>query len=212
MRRFILRTVEIALLLGLFSCEGMFNGIYDDEVPSMPGSNFTGTTVSVDASSYQQWVYIDFHNKKVETVNIVDGESSDASEPENWDIALHRFQVKTNGGKAVETSYNSIDELLASSKLPSDGWKEDTWYEEKVITDLSGMMSGQIKYTPSYLNDVVCGWITSSGMPPEYTTTDKVYVICLSDNTHLAIRLESYMDNNGTKGFMKLSYAYPVKK
>ncbi len=211
MRQFLLRSTVIALLLGLFSCNGIFNDIYDDEVPAMADLTFTENTVSVDASSYQQWVYIDFHNKKVETVNIVDGESSDVTEPERWDIALHRFQVKTNGGKAIETPHTTISDFLAASTLPQEGWQEDTWYEEKVITDLSGMMSGEIKYTSSYLNDVVCGWITSSGMPPEYTTSNKVYVIHLSDNTYLAIRLDSYMDNNGTKGFMKLSYSYPVK-
>ncbi|MBP5456978.1 MAG: HmuY family protein [Paludibacteraceae bacterium] len=211
MRHFLLNSTVIALLLGLFSCDGILDDIYDDEVPAMTEEAFTENTVSVDASSYQQWVYIDFHNKKVETVAIVDGESPVAEEPENWDIALHRFQVKTNGGSAIETSFSTISEFSANPHLPKEGWKEDTWYEESVITDLSGMMSGQIKYTPSYLNDVVCGWITSSGMPPEYTTSDKVYVIRLSDNTCLAIRLDSYMDNNGTKGFLKLSYSYPVR-
>ena len=140
MRQFLLRSTVIALLLGLFSCNGIFNDIYDDEVPAMADLTFTENTVSVDASSYQQWVYIDFHNKKVETVNIVDGESSDVTEPERWDIALHRFQVKTNGGKAIETPHTTISDFLAASTLPQEGWQEDTWYEEKDKNQIFGRL------------------------------------------------------------------------
>lgn len=211
MRFFINKTIKlllaIALSTGLLSCEGVFNNLYDDAVPSL-SAEMDGNKVTVDASNYTEWAYINFRTMAVENVEITDGEQK---EPESWDIAIHRFQAKTNGGAVLETNFSTIDELLAYGALPSDEFQEDTWYEEKVITDLSGMMSGNIRYEPSFVNDVLCRWITSSGMPPVYTTSDKVYVVRLSDNTLLALRLESYMDNSGTKGFMTYSYVYPLQ-
>ena len=201
----------IALILGLFSCEGIFNGIYDDAVPAM-SAEMGDDKVTVDASDYEQWAYINFHTMEVENVKITLDEEGQPNftEPEEWDIAIHRFQAKTNGGAAIETSYSTIDEFLASGTLPTGEYSEDEWSDQTIIVDLSGMMSGNIKYCPSYVNNVLTSWISSSGMPPVYTTSDKVYVVRLKDNTFLALRLESYMDNSGTKGYMTYSYAYPI--
>ena len=101
--------------------------------------------------------------------------------------------------------------MKKAGQLPDSTFLPDTWYDKKVITDLSGMMSGNIKSCPSYVNDVVGRWITSSGMPPTYTTSDKVYVIRLSDDSYAAIHFDSYMDNEGTKGYITCSYEYPLK-
>ncbi len=205
--------LALPLSAGMTSCDGMFDGIYDDEVPAVEtGMQFGQLTV--DATSYGQWVYIDFHNKTIQNVDITtDSVSGTANfiEPDEWDIAIHRFQVKTNNGSAIETVYASIDDLKKAGHLPDSTFLPDTWYDKKVITDLSGMMSGNIKYCPSYVNDVVGRWITSSGMPPTYTTSDKVYVIRLSDDSYAAIHFDSYMDNEGTKGYITCSYEYPLK-
>jgi len=205
--------LALPLSAGITSCDGMFDGIYDDEVPAVEtGMQFGQLTV--DATSYGQWVYIDFHNKTIQNVDITTDSVSGAAnftEPDEWDIAIHRFQVKTNNGSAIETVYASIDNLKKAGQLPDSTFLPDTWYDKKVITDLSGMMSGNIKYCPSYVNDVVGRWITSSGMPPTYTTSDKVYVIRLSDDSYAAIHFDSYMDNEGTKGYITCSYEYPLK-
>ena len=36
-------------------------------------------------------LFIDFHTQKVDSVNVTD---SDQKEPEEWDIAVHRYDVK----------------------------------------------------------------------------------------------------------------------
>ncbi|MBR6106256.1 MAG: HmuY family protein [Paludibacteraceae bacterium] len=204
--------LALSLVAGTTSCDGLFDGIYDDEVPAVETGMQVGQ-LTVDATSYGQWVYIDFHNKTIQNVDITtDSVSGTANftEPDEWDIAIHRFQVKTNNGSAIETVYTSIDDLKKAGQLPDSTFMSDTWYDKKVITDLSGMMSGNIKYCPSYVNDIVGRWITSSGMPPTYTTSEKVYVICLEDGSYAALHFDSYMDNEGTKGYITCSYEYPL--
>lgn len=202
----------IVLSLGLTSCDGIFDGIYDDEVPAEKTGMTTGV-LSINASAYSQWVYINFHDKSFVNVDIITdsitGKTS-IDEPKEWDIAIHKFQIKTNNGAAIETEYTSLVELKAAKQLPDSTFEPDTWYESKVITDLSGMMSGNINYCPSYVNDVVGRWISSSGMPPTYTTTNKVYVIRLADGSDVALHFDSYMNNDGTKGYLTCSYDYPL--
>lgn len=204
--------LALSVLCELTSCDGMFDGLYDDEVPKTETEMTTGQ-FSINASSYSQWVYINLHDMSVKNVDIttdsITGEANFA-EPEDWDIAIHKFNLKTNSGSAIETEYTSIDDLKAAGSLPDSTFKPDTWYDQKVIIDLSGMMSGNIKYCPSYVNDVVARWITSSGMPPTYTTSDKVYVVRLKDGTDAAIHFDTYMDNDGTKGYITCSYEYPL--
>lgn len=204
--------LALSLGAGTTSCDGMFDGIYDEEVPAVETGMQVGQ-MTVDATSYGQWVYIDFHKKTIQNIDITtDSVSGTANftEPDEWDIAIHRFQIKTNNGSAIETAYTSIEDLKKASQLPDSTFMSDTWYDKKVITDLSGMMSGNIKYCPSYVNDIVGRWIASSGMPPTYTTSEKVYVICLEDGSYAALHFDSYMDNEGTKGYITCSYEYPL--
>ena len=204
--------MTLAMLNGLTSCDGMFDGLYDTEVPKTETA-ISSKQFSVNASSYSQWVYINLHDMSINNIDITtDSTTGEANfeEPEKWDIAIHKFNLKTNNGSAIETEFYDIDELKASGSLPDSTFRPDTWYDSKVIIDLSGMMSGNIKYCPSNVNDVVGRWITSSGMPPTYTTTDKVYVIRLNDGTDVAIHFDSYMDNDGTKGYITCSYEYPL--
>lgn len=200
------------VLVSFTSCDGVFNNLYDDEVPSVQTGMSVGK-LSINASEYSQWVYINFHNRTIENIDITTDSVTGVAnftEPEEWDIAIHKFQVKTNNGTAIETEYTSIADLKSAGKLPDVSFAPDTWYEEKVIIDLSGMMSGNIKYCASYVNDVIDNWITSSGMPPTYTTSDKVYVVRFADGSDVAIHFDSYMNNDGTKGFITCSYEYPL--
>ncbi|MCQ5209225.1 HmuY family protein [Bacteroides thetaiotaomicron] len=40
--------------------------------------------------------------------------------PAEWDLAFHRYVIKTNEGAAFHTTYTSIDDLKSSGKLPAE--------------------------------------------------------------------------------------------
>lgn len=170
-------------------------------------------TFYVNCSDYYTWNYLNFHTLTYSTLTIdLTADDILAEEPSSWDIALHRWDTRTNGGKVIETDYTSLDAFEASGAIPTGTWVEDIWYEY-VSVDMSGMMSGNIGYMSCYCNMELTKWmdVDTSGMPPTYTASGKVYCVQFSDGSYMACILSSYLNNKGTKGYLTVDYIYPVE-
>lgn len=67
------------------------------------------------------------------------------TEPEHWTIAIHRNNVRTNGGAVLETNYTSFDELPQnSSTFTGATFTPDEWSENEVWCDQSRMLQSLI--------------------------------------------------------------------
>lgn len=209
----------LVVTVSLPSCNGIFGGIYD--VPeensefgfiNVEHSTSSGT-IYLDATSYTRWNYIDFETFSLDTAAISQDGTETGDVTAGWDFAVHRYDVKTNGGRVMETGYSSFDELLASGSLPQGTYAEDIWTEDRIAVDMSGMMDGVILYVPSWYNQEMSKWINvdTSTMPPVYTLSGKVYVLVTSEGKAAAIRLVNYMDDSKVKGFMTIDYVYPLE-
>lgn len=210
---------------GLFSACDALESIYDNDRTDIPPIEqqqyYDGVVKSgsfyADATSYTQWVYVNLHGDSL-TMTTSDISIEDCSEtgaPEEWDFAMHRYDVKTNGGCVIQTDCNSI-ELLESnmSDAPTEGWTEDEYSDESVTIDMSHMLEGYLVYAPGYKNKTAGLWldVDTSTMPPNYTMSDKVFLYKFSDGTCAAIQLKNYMSNDRyqTKGWMTVAYKYPM--
>lgn len=222
--------IMLGVIAGLFpACNGLFEDLYD-EAATAADSEFgfiqsdpttrTGI-IYVDATSYTRWTYIDFHRLAVDSTEICDA-NVDADglliEPEAWDIAIHRYDAKTNQGAVMVTGYPSVDDLRTASPLPAtllygDGWNSDLWTTEQIAVDMSHMMEGYLIYSPSYYNPLLSEWLNvdTSNMPPTYTLSNKTYLVRLKDGTVAALRLRDFMNEVSIKGYMTIEYLYPVK-
>ena len=210
------RLFLIAFLTLLPSCNGIFQGIYDSgEEDLITDYGFleynpsdSSGTVYIDATDYTKWVYLDFHGRTAVTAGM-----SDAEVPSDWDIAVHRYDVKTNGASALETGMTGLELFISSGKMPEGDYVEDEWTTEQIIVDMSGMMDGNVCYSESWYNPELSKWlkVDTSSMPPLYSMSQKVYAVKLSDGTDLALKLSNYMDATGVKGFMTIDYVYPVE-
>lgn len=224
-----------ATLSALTACEGIFEDIYDDpededEVitndDSDSSNSFLSTTgygfiaydtltcygtAYINTTDYYTWYYLNFHDFTTDTL-IVDLDADDilADEPEEWDLALHRWDVRTNGGAGLETEYTSLDDLAAATTMPSGDFVEDEWYEY-ISVDMSGMMSGDIGYMSCYTNLEIGKWmdVSTETMPPTYTPSNKAYLVRLQDETMLALILSNYMNKSGTKCYLTIDFIYP---
>lgn len=202
------------LILGaavsLSACEGIFEGIYDD--PQETGMEIGGNSFSqVKTVEYTEWAYINLSERKVTTVKI--GEEYESEIPEKWDFAMHRYDIKTNGGAGYRTAYTSLAEWKANGKLPAEAdFTEDEWTTDKIAVDMSGMMEGTIVYTDSYRNAVLSGWLNvdTSTMPPIYTMSGNVYLLRLKDHTYAAIQFTNYTNARGVKGYIDFDFLYPL--
>ena len=200
------------ILMLLPACNGILDGIYDEK----PEGDLTGFlkfneetgrgTVYVDATSYTRWVYLDLHNRNYDTINVY----SEQPEPDQWDIAVHRYDAKTNGGAVLQTEMTEFDVLVQSGKIPEGEYVQDVM--GKITIDMSNMMDGNIIYADSFINEELCLWldVNTNSMPPIYTLSNKIYVVRLKDDTYAAVRLTNFIGESSGKGFLTIDYIYPL--
>lgn len=180
-------------------------------------------TIMVDASDYTKWTYFSFTDGVVATYTIYQDANGDADGTvvdengnainENnfsWDIALHREDIRTNGGAALNT--NKTD-LASVTTIPTTGYTQDAATDSTVIVDMSGMMQGIIKYSPSKLNPVLRGWLTKdlSTMPPVYTIHNWVYIIQNKNGKYVKIQFTDRTNDENVSGHITFTYEYPVE-
>lgn len=178
------------------ACNGIFGDIYDtvdDKVVpdygfiSEPSATSPGT-IYINATDYTRWTYIDFSSMTIDTLSV------DEPEPERWDLAIHRYDAKTNGGEVrVEGS---------------DVWVKDVWTTDVIVTDMSHMMDGWLSYAESYYNPLLSEWldVDKSTMPPVYTLSGKTYILRTAEGQEIALKLVNYMNPGGVKGYMTIDY------
>ena len=156
------------------SCNGIFQGIYDSgegDLVTEYGfleynpSEKTGT-IYIDATDYTKWIYLDFSERTAVTAGMSEEEA-----PAEWDIAVHRYDVKTNGAAALETGMTGLELFMSSGAMPEGDYVGDEWTTEQIIVDMSGMMDGNIGYSESWYNRELSKWlkVDTGTMPPVYS-------------------------------------------
>lgn len=171
------------------------------------GTDNTGSdeakTMTVDATDYTKWAYVNLSTGETSTAG-----TEDTPEGFDWHIAIHRYDIKTNGAEAVATESKNINDPVT---VPESGWTADS--EGQIIVDMSDMMNGNIGYADSNLNTVLCSWINQdmSVMPPQTTLSGLVYLVRMSDGSIAKIRFTDNTDAEGKTGHISFEYAYPME-
>lgn len=198
-------------------------------------------TLVLDARNYDEWIYIDLHKQTLEKRPIPtsltgewDGKSvwtrynvqgsrykfledrrvDTQSVPDEWDLAIHHFDVRTNGGRVLRTGYTSIDALPADATCFSgEQFVPDEWTSHQCIVDFSGMFDYNIWYQASPVNMVLTEWVRMdfSTPPPKYEASRRVYLLRMEDGTMAALHMTSYMSQAGTKGILSIDIKYPYE-
>lgn len=201
---------SVALLLLTASCNGIYDGLYDEPDGSAalgygfrtPGSDGIGE-IQIDARDYTHWCLIDLHRQTVDTLSVYA-----TSCPDTWDLAIHRYDVKTHGGAAT-----TIDGDLLSVDSDADrSWTLQPDTDGTVVVDMSTMMEGYVTRIPATINRVLSGWISvdTTIMPPIYSLSGKVYLVRLADSSLAALQFTSYMDDRAVRGIVTIRYRYPL--
>ena len=139
--------------------------------------------------------------------------TSRQQEPENWTIAIHRNNVRTNGCTVARTPFHKMEELTSNSDyLKNLDFVADSWSENEVWCEQSKMLLGLIGSQGIEINPLLSSWlkIDIPPMPPSFTLCDNVFVVRLPDNSFAAIQLANYLSPSGTKCCMTINYRYPL--
>ena len=126
---------------------------------------------------------------------------------DDWDIAFHATDIRTNGLKAVliadTTSAIPLDEVYVNLKnAPSDGYAADAIVDGRFIYSMAGM-------PPLYVGKLsVClatnGWATY-GMGVS-SINSMVVVFEKPDGKYVKLYLKEFYNEEGHPGYIKLEY------
>ncbi len=187
--------------------------LYDDMSKMPTDGNTDNSFAYIDATDYAQWIYLNLENGTSLALPYDD----EANVPDEWTFALHRYDCKTNGGAALETGFSSLDALQAaigdsSYSIPKDGYVEDT--PDSIAIDMSHMMDSVLIYAPSMRNNELSKWldVDISVMPPIYTPSNRVYIICTREGVMGAVRFTGFSNPYyyDAKGYISFDYLYPI--
>lgn len=132
--------------------------------------------------------------------------------PDDWTFAVHRNNVRTNGGAVLETTYTSLNELPESSEaFRNMKFTEDEWTENEVWDSQEQMLLGNVPSQGIEINKVLSSWLCMDipPMPPAFSMNNHVFILRLNDGSYAALQLENYLSPNGTKCHLTINYKYP---
>lgn len=180
--------------------------------------------IVVDASDYTKWVYINFAKGEVVTVSTPETDLS-------WDLGLHRYDFKTNGGTSGKgqgaAARTAEKDLKANIPTPKDSdWtldregmllmkfgvnkdgKHDMEYKKQsanfLLTSEPKGEGGQ-----GFLNK---GIISRSGMPPTVTIDPSVFLVRSAAGEIVRIRVLDHQSATKKSGHITLEYAIQANK
>ena len=221
-----LKNVLVMMTIGLFAV-----ACGDDDKGPQWGDAVSDQKTNLDVTAYDKWTYINLETGATEVhadANpwiYTDATTTEAKTPEtvniDWHIAIHRYEIKTNGGLAFDTK---LADMSAVTELPAGDYKEDetiTNEDEQypIITDMSHMREDKgVGYaSTATVNKVLCGWVkkTETGsMPPIiYEPTKNVLVLKCKDGSWAKLQF-TFAGNteNNKSGFVSFNYEFiPIK-
>ncbi len=130
-------------------------------------------------------------------------------EPEHWTFAVHRDNVRTNGGSAYETEYTSMDEVPEEAEAFADKtFTPDTWSERDVWVDRAEMLNCIMGNQGIRINQVLSSWLAFNipPIPPTYALNSHVMILRTKDGEYFALQLQDYMNSQGTTCWLRINY------
>lgn len=134
-------------------------------------------------------------------------------EPASWDFAIHRDNVRTNGGAAYETDIQDIAQTADKATYASMPFTEDEWNETDVWTIRDYMLTGNVGNQAIAINSVLSNWLSLKipPFPPSFIYDNNVFILRMKDGKYAALRLKDYVNaKTGTKCCMTIEFKYPL--
>ena len=179
--------------------------------------------IVVDASDYTKWVYINFDKGEVVSVSTPETDLS-------WDLGLHRYDFKTNGGTsgkgkgaAVRTTQK---DLMGNIPTPKDSeWTLDR--EGLLLMKFGANKDGKhdIKYEKQSANFLLTsepkgdgkgylnkGIISMTGMPPMVTIDPSVFLVRSATGQIVRVCVLDYQNATKKTGYITLEYVIKADK
>ena len=195
-----------AIALGFTACSDD-----DDDKPTVEPT--TGS-MTIDTRAYDKWTYFSF--AKGDTVP----EPADFKNDKTWDIAFHRWDVRTNGGEsgvgegaAFQTTYESLDVNTWSLSIAQSNFTKDEIIKTYMATPNMYAESDEDQRSDVPANTALGKWmtVTMSSIPPTYAIINNAFVVRTANGSYAAIRFTNYMNDKAERGYVSFDYIYPIE-
>ena len=112
-------------------------------------------------------------------------------DPEEWSFAVHRSEVRTNGGAVWASTLTDIDRATEAD-YRSASYTPDDWSENEVWSDSRTMISQLVPSQGIAVNRVLGSWLRMTLMP-DYERDGRVFFLRLKDGTYAALQLINHI-------------------
>ena len=195
------------LLVSVICLSLTFFASCDKNPDPEPTPDPTTKTMTIDASAFTDWKYFSFETGKEIPASEV-GDYATSKTKTNWDLAIHRGDIRTNSGKsgmgkggAIKVNGTKLNDIKI---IPTSGYAVDEEAEIMIEMGMDG-------YRTQSKNMALADWYKSEGMPPVYIVNDYVYVVKTADGKYAKVKFSDYTNDEGAGGHVKFSYQYPVE-
>jgi|RhiMetdeSRZDD1v2_1073273.scaffolds.fasta_scaffold377002_2 hypothetical protein len=152
----------------------------DEEPPPTTVRNADGSyTTRIDASSATAWAWLD----------LATGALTGADDA--WDLAAQRFHLRLGAGAAVAPI---AADFAAVTEAPDAGWRTDA-------PDADGNGRDELAFERDG------GWYTYDPATHVLTPRPLVWAVRMEDSHAIKLVVESYYDEAGTSGHLRLRWA-----
>ena len=135
-------------------------------------------------------------------------------DPEEWSFAVHRSEVRTNGGAVWASTLTDIDRATEAD-YRSASYTPDEWSENEVWSDSRTMISQLVPSQGIAINKVLGSWLRMTLMP-DYERDGRVFFLRLKDGTYAALQLINHIgggtpqDPSPIRCYLTIKMRYPL--
>ncbi len=171
---------------------------------------------NIETKAFDKWVYFSFEKGILGTYT---ENEFDYKNSLDWDLAFHRWDVRTNGGEsgkgkgaACAVNYQDLNVELWSLNFASLAFVNDSKIKTYMAPpDMNAETDAdQRKEVPA--NTILATWlkVSMSSIPPTYTMATNAFVIKAANGKMAAIQFTNYLSDKAVKGYVSFKYIYPL--
>lgn len=167
--------------------------------------------VALDLSNSTVWTYFSFE-KGFDTpvgtgsVNPEDGDDAKWKTRTDWDIALHSYDIRTNGGTSGNgkggITKQTATTLAGVTVAPESGYTKDTM--GRIMT----MTKQGHKFYPSSISPEIAGWAKYDHKERTWNIKPFVIVVKTGNGKYVKMHVKNYLNKENKSGYLTFDYVY----
>ncbi len=161
---------------------------------------------------HSKWYYYSFKTKQFVGTGDTDpakGDDAKWAERTDWDIAFHRYDVRTNGGTSGK-GQGGILELKTTKYFSVKEVGNQPFTKDEIVKD--GIYLGdphKQKRIDSSISSIACEWIKFDHPKMAWVITKRnVFIVKTAEGKFVKIQFVNFLNDVNKSGYLTMRYAY----